>query len=378
MADAPDNSTSNPSLLSPASTGERTGPALNSHTRTTRFRGRAEKYATAAIVLTVVAVALVSIHTTRRYGREHGVREFTDDACLRGNLTVLNTRIAGIVKDVKVSDFQQVHEGDALLILEDTYFRAQVDQARALLEAAKAALQTNRSRRELQQARLEVALARLDRAKARMLSADTASVVEFIIPDEKRVAPEQNKPSDLDDATTELSSNRLAVETERRTLTMLEVSDARLFAEVMVKKLELMIAEANLSYTKITAPGNGRIAELHVRPGQLVSPGTHVMTFLGNMRWVDANYHRTQISNLRVGDPAEIRIDAYPGHVIRATVQEIGPGSGSQCAPLSSNLASCSDPKAQRVPVKLMLENSDFTRNLRPGLSVTATVRTDR
>ena len=100
------------------------------------------------------------------------------------------------------------------------------------------------------------------------------------------------------------------------------------------------------------------------------------MTFLGNMRWVDANYRPTQIINLRIGDPAEIRLDGYPGHVIRGTVQEIASTSESQCALLSSDVASCNYPKVHRVPVKIMLENSDFTRKLRPGLWVTATVRT--
>jgi len=376
MAEASDNSTPNLSLPSPGRGVLRTRPAQAAHAPTIRFGWGAEKYATAAIALIVIAVVLATLRTTRRKWGEHGVQEFTDDARVRGNVTVLNTNIAGIVKDVKVSDFQEVHKGDPLLDLEDKYFRAQVDQARALVEVAKAALQSTRSRRGLQQARLERALAGVDQAKARVAAPPAASDVQTVTADEKVIAPEQNKPSDLEEARTALSSNQLAVETERRALTILDVDEAQLVAELLAKKLGLAIAEANLSYTKITAPGNGRIAEVHVGRGQLVSPETHVITFLGNMRWVDANYRPTQIINFRIGDPAEIRIDGYPGHVIRGTVQDIAPTTESQCALLSSDLANCNYPKVHRVPVKIMLENSDFTRKLRPGLSVTATVRT--
>jgi membrane fusion protein (multidrug efflux system) len=343
-----------------------------------KFGPGAGKYATGAIILILVTVALAAIRSSRRYLGEHGVEESTDDAYVRGNFTVLNTNVAAIVKDVKVSGFQEVHKGDPLLNLEDEYFRAQVDQARALVDAAKTALQNNRSRRELQQARLKRALVEVDQAKARISAVHAASDVKTVIPDQTFVAEEQNKLSDLEEARTALSAYQIAVETGRRILTMLEVDEAQLVAELMTKKLELTIAQANLSYTKLTAPGNGRIAELHVRSGQVVSPGTHVMTFLGNMRWVDANYRGTQISNLRIGNPAEIRIDAYPGHVIRGTVQEIAQPSESHCALLSSDLASCNYPNVQRVPVKIMLEDSDVTRNLRPGLSVSATVHTRR
>jgi membrane fusion protein (multidrug efflux system) len=92
---------------------------------------------------------------------------------------------------------------------------------------------------------------------------------------------------------------------------------------------------------------------------------------------VQANFRETQLTNLKVGDPAEIRIDVYPGRVLTGKVIEIAPASGSQFALLPPDNATGNYTKVvQRVPVKIALDDSDLTNELRPGLSAVATVRT--
>jgi membrane fusion protein (multidrug efflux system) len=133
----------------------------------------------------------------------------------------------------------------------------------------------------------------------------------------------------------------------------------------------------NLGYTQILAPADGTVGERQVRPGQLVSPGTQVMTFVENIRWVAANFRETQLTNIKIGDPAEIRIDVYPGRVIKGRVLEIAPASGSQFALLPPDNATGNFTKVvQRVPVKIALDDSSLTSQLRPGLSAVVTVRT--
>ena len=140
-----------------------------------------------------------------------------------------------------------------------------------------------------------------------------------------------------------------------------------------------MAAQVNLGYTKIFAPGDGSVGERQVRPGQLVSPGTEVIPFVDRTRWVQANYKETQLTNVRVGDTAEIRVDSYPGQVIYGKVIEIAPASGSQFALLPPDNATGNYTKiVQRISVKIALDDSALARNLRPGLSVTASVRTKR
>src|SRR5712672_3122352 len=111
---------------------------------------RWQKYSTPAVVV-LLAIAVVATITRNWNTWEGGrVEQETDDAYVRGNLTPLSTKVAGIVKDVKVSDFQRVHKGDLLVELQDDDFKAQVAQANAAVEAAKAAQQNNRRQRDLQ------------------------------------------------------------------------------------------------------------------------------------------------------------------------------------------------------------------------------------
>jgi membrane fusion protein (multidrug efflux system) len=119
------------------------------------------------------------------------------------------------------------------------------------------------------------------------------------------------------------------------------------------------------------------VGERQVRPGQLVSPGTQVISFVALTKWVQANFRETQLTNLKVGDLAELRIDQYPGQLIRGKVVEIAPASGSQFALLPPDNATGNFTKVvQRISVKIALEDSTFATKLRPGISVVATVRT--
>ena len=372
---------------------------------------RWQKYLTPIVVI-VLAVAVVATVTRNWNAWEGGrIEQVTDDAYVRGDLTPLSTKVAGIVKDVKVSDFQQVHKGDLLVELEDNDFKAQVAQAIAAVEAAKAAIENNRRQRELQDTRIQKAFAGIDQAKAQIAAAQagkeatwadvvrtraernrqevliqtqstTTQKVEQAVADEQRyVAQAASRDADLEQARTYLRTSEINVETERRSKAVLEAQELQLLADLHNKEAALTAAQINLGYTRIYSPGDGSVGEKQVRPGQLVSPGTQVFTYVNNIKWIQGNYRETQLTNMKVGDPAEIRIDAYPGQVIHGKVIEIAPASGSQFALLPPDNATGNYTKVvQRVPVKIALNNDDsgLADKLRPGLSVIATVRTRR
>jgi len=370
---------------------------------------RWQKYATPVLVV-LLAVAIVATITRNWNAWEGGrIEQLTDDAYVRGDLTPLSTKVAGIVKDVKVSDFQQVHKGDLLVELQDDDFKAQVAQASAAVEAAKAALENNRRQRELQDTRIQKAFAGIDQAKAQITAAQagkeatwadvvrtraernrqegliqtqstTTQKVEQAVADEQRyIAQAASRDADLEQARTSLRSNEINVETERRSKTVLESQELQLVADLHNKEAALAAAQINLGYTRIYSPGDGNVGERQVRTGQLVSPGTQVLSFVANTKWIQGNYRETQLTNMKVGDPAEISIDAYPGQVIRGKVIEIAPASGSQFALLPPDNATGNYTKVvQRIPVKIALDDTELAIKLRPGLSVTATVRTRR
>jgi membrane fusion protein (multidrug efflux system) len=365
------------------------------------------QYGTPALVVLLAAVILLTI--TRNWNSWEGGRaeQITDDAYVRGDLTPLSTKVAGIVQDVRISDYQQVHKGDLLVVLEDDDFQAQVAQASAAVEAAKAAIENNRRQRDLQNTRIDRALAGIDQAKAQIAAAEdgkeavqadvvrtraerarqeallethaaTQQKVEQAVADQQRFAAQfASREADLAQAKTVLRSSELSAEAERRTKSVLESQEAQLIADLHVKQAALTAAQVNLGYTKIAAPGDGTVGERQVRPGQLVSPGTQVISFVSNIKWVQANYRETQLTNVKVGDPAEIRVDEYPGKIFRGKVVEIAPASGSQFALLPPDNATGNYTKVvQRIPVKIALDDSSEAASLRPGLSVIATVRT--
>jgi membrane fusion protein (multidrug efflux system) len=372
-----------------------------------RFKPAWEKYGTPLIVV-LLAIAVIVTITRNWNGWEGGrVEQVTNDAYVRGDLTPLSTKVPGLVREVKVNDYQQVRKGDLLVQLDDDDYKAQVAQAAAGVEAAKAALENNRRQRELQDAKIERALAGIDQANAQIAAAQagkeavaadvtrtraerarqeallkansaTQQKVESAVADEERFAAQYaSRDADLTQAHTLLRSNESAALAERRGKTVLESQDTQLVADLHAKKAALQVAQVNLGYTQIVAPADGTVGERQVRAGQLVSPGTQVMTFVENIRWVAANFRETQLTNIKVGDPAEVRVDTYPGQVFKGKVLEIAPASGSQFALLPPDNATGNFTKVvQRVPVKIALDDSTLTSKLRPGLSAVVTVRT--
>jgi membrane fusion protein (multidrug efflux system) len=186
-----------------------------------------------------------------------------------------------------------------------------------------------------------------------------------------------SREADLAQTRTVLRSNELAVEAERRSKTVIESQELQLVAEIRAREAALALARVNQAYTRIVAPADGSVSERQVRPGQLVSPGTQVLTFVGGTAWVQANFRETQLTNIDIGDPVEIRVDVYPGQVIHGRVLEIAPASGSQFALLPPDNATGNFTKVvQRVPVKIAFDDSTMTTRLRSGLSAVVTVRT--
>jgi len=356
----------------------------------------------------LLAIAVI-VTVTRNWNAWEGgkVDQVTDDAYVRGDLTPLSTKVAGIVRNVPISDYQQVYKGELLVELEDSDFQAQVAQANAAVEAGRAAIENNVRQRQLQDARIDRALAGIDQAKAQIAAAQagkeaiqadlvrarserkrqeglfqthstTQQKVEVAVADEERLAAQlASREADLAQARTMLRSSELSAEAERRTKTVLESQEVQLSADLRAREANLVVAQVNLGYTKIYAPGDGTVGERQVRPGQLVSPGTQVIAFIDKTKWVQANYRETQLTNVKVGDAAEIRIDEYPGQVIKGKVIEIAPASGSQFALLPPDNATGNYTKVvQRIPVKIAFDDTELATKLRPGLSVVATVRT--
>lgn len=359
----------------------------------------------------------------------------TDDAYVRADLTPLSTKVAGLVAKVAVSDYQSVKSGDLLVQLRDDDFRAQVEQAEAGVVSGEDALINNQRQKDLQDARVlqadegiraaeaDIAAgeAGIDAAKSAITNAHsgidatkadvdrtamerrrqdalvatesaTRQKLEQVIADEQRFRAQlASREADVDSATAQLASReadlaraharlgstKAELEAQKRQRAVLDSQELLLRADLNSKRASLTLARTNLDYTRILAPESGIVSERKVRIGQLVSPGTQVISLVQREVWVQANYKETQVGRLRAGDPAEIRVDAFPGVIFRGRVDQVAPASGSQFALLPPDNATGNFTKiVQRVPVKIVLDAGQASvEQLRPGLSVVATVR---
>src|SRR5260370_1279861 len=196
---------------------------------------------------------------------------------------------------------------------------------------------------------------------------------------EEFAAQVASRQADLARAQAHLGSAKAELEAHKRQRAVLDSQELLLRADLSSKRAALALARINLGYTRITAPERGIVGERKVRPAQLVSPGTQVISLVQSDVWVQANYKETQVRQIHAGDPAEIRVDAFPGMIFRGRVDQVAPASGSQFALLPPDNATGNFTKiGQRIPVRIVLDTGQaMVERLRPGLSVIATVRTN-
>jgi len=388
------------------------------------------------ITLLLALLVLLLISTQWNWWVGSRTEQNTDDAYVRADVTPLSTKVAGLVAQVMVNDYQRVKAGDLIARLQDDDYRAQVEQAEASVLAATDAIENNHRQQQLQDARIAqadtgilaaragiaaaqagieaaqsqirnaeagVAAARADvqrtqleaRRQKALIATESATRqrLEQVIAEEERFQAQltsrladvstansqlASREADLKKAQAQLSHSEAELEAQRRQRAVLSSQEKQLQADVKARQAALKIAETNLNYTRIVAPEDGVIGERKVRPGQLVNPGTQVVALVQTTPWVQANYKETQLTHMRPGDVAEIRLDAFPGSVLKGKVIEISPASGSQFALLPPDNATGNYTKiVQRVPVKIVFDpGQELLERLRPGLSVLATVKT--
>jgi membrane fusion protein (multidrug efflux system) len=335
-------------------------------------------------VVLVCAAGYVAWVVANNWNRWTGaVRyESTDDAYLTGDLTPLAAKVSGYVGKVMVTDFQAVRRGDLLVEIEPSDYQAQLEQAEANLAAAQANLDNNAIQKEVQRALVRQADATIQATAADLLRyhleaerqrtlvvgrlAGTQQAVEQANDNERRTAAQ-------------LALNTAQLDQQKALLAGLDVQQKQLAAQMRAAQAQLDLARNNLGYTRITAPADGMTGQRQVRPGQFVNVGTEVIAVipLKNI-WVIGNYKETQMTNVRIGEPARVTVDAFPDLVLHGHVDSWSPGTGSTFALLPPDNATGNFTKVvQRVPVKIVLDPDPALGTLlRAGMSVEATIDT--
>jgi membrane fusion protein (multidrug efflux system) len=349
----------------PATATENTTGAKAPDTKPSRKRLR---------MILLVAVPLVAVGIGAAIYLSSGRYISTDNAYVGSQKVLITPDISGKVDHVMVREGQHVKAGDELFEIDPQPFRLALTQAQAKLASVRA-----------DHSNAIVNLKSLNRLVD--LSKQAIDLKQRDV-DRKSQLAKTNAGSlaDLDTAvsalvTAELQS-QLAIQQRNTTLNQL-LGDPNLplekFPAYQQAQAALEQAERDLNHTMLRAPIDGTATQVdNIQLGRFVMAGTPVFSVMDDSApWVDANPKETDITNLKIGQRAEVFVDTFPDRTFWGSVVAVSPGTGSQFSILPAQNASGNWVKVvQRVPVRIQLDHDPAAQNLRAGMSATVDIDT--
>jgi membrane fusion protein, multidrug efflux system len=347
--------------------------------------GNTRKRRLPILILGVLVIVLGGWALQRYLYSRHHVS--SDNAQVDGHITTIAPRLSAFIDRVLVDDNQHVRIGDTLVVLDDRDLRVRLEQAQAELRDAQATV-GSRGRAGQAEAQLQVTRAQAASASATVAAAESdykkaaADLERYRGLAAQRIISAQQ----LDAAQAAFDAAAANLEAVRKQAAAagsqvsasgaaLRSADARLAAA----QAAVEDARLQLSYARITAPASGVIARRNAETGALVQPGQTLMSIVPDAHvWVTANLKETQLAKVRIGDPVEFSVDAYPGRKFSGRVESLSPATGARFSLLPPDNATGNFTKVvQRVPVKIAVDQpTDSTYSLRPGMSVDVDIAT--
>ncbi len=307
--------------------------------------------------------------------------ESTNDAYVQADYTTIAPKVSGYIAAVSVADNQPVKAGQVLARIDDRDYRTALAQAKADVASANADIRNIDAQLTEQQSVIAQAEAAIvaDEAAVKFAKDDYDRYRKLTAGRITSVQDEQRAHTVLQQQTAQLQSDRAALSAAHQRVQVLLTARAK--AETQVTRLQAVVeqAELNLSYTTITAPIDGTVGARSLRVGQYVQAGTQLMAVVPlHAVYVVANFKETQLTNVTPGQPVEVEVDAFPGHVVKGHVDSLSPASGLEFALLPPDNATGNFTKiVQRIPVKIVLDANDaLAGRLRAGMSVEPVIDT--
>ncbi len=304
----------------------------------------------------------------------------TENAMVRGQVTIISPQLSGYVVEVDVQDFQHVKQGQLLLRIDDRIYTQRLEQARAQLATQRAALanfgQSQRSARATI-AQNEAAVANAA-AQARRAQADLRRVEELAADGSLSARERDASRAARAQAVAQTAQSQAALEIARQNLKTVDVNRASLEAAVANAEAAVKLAEIDLANTRIVAPRDGQLGQVTVRLGAFVNAGAQLTALVPQTMWVVANMKETQMADVRLGQPVTFTVDALNHAKMRGRVEQISPATGSEFSVITPDNATGNYVKiAQRIPVRISIDpNQELAARLRPGMSVVASIDT--
>ena len=306
-----------------------------------------------------------------------GSVEYTDNAQIRRNIIPINSRVQGFIQKVYFDDFQFVHKGDTLVVIESSEYKLKVVQAKANYQKAlmeNTAMETVISTTANN---LTVSDANIEELRIRLTQAETDFHRYKQLYSQKAVTKQQYDNAKADYEATKAKYDML-VRQKKSTSLVKDEQTQRLEqnqTNIEVAKAAQNLAELNLSYTVIVAPCDGVTSRKAIQEGQLIQPGQTLLSLVDyDNVWVIANYKETQTANIREGLPVSITVDGVPGIEYYGEVSTLSNATGAQYSIIPQDNSAGNFVKVeQRIPIKIVFTDKNCKENinrLRSGMNV--------
>lgn len=336
----------------------------------------------AVIVMSMVAVAgiLAVLYAWQLWPFSSGFVR-TENAYVRGQITVLAPQVNGYVTEVLVQDFESVEADQPIIRIDDRTYRQRVEQARGQLAASRYELDNMAQTLASDQATLASRNAELyaTRAEYDRARADEARVNELASRGSVSTRERDQIRATARAAAANVKRSEAAIDIAKQTVKATGVSRGGRQAQVEISEAALRLAEIDLANTTIRAPRTGLVSEVSVRQGQYVAAGSQLLYLVPDHLWIIANYKETQTHLMQSGQRVAFAVDGLDNVVLTGRVERLAPATGSEFSVLRADNASGNFTKVvQRIPVRIAIDpDQPLATRLRPGMSVVATVDTD-
>jgi membrane fusion protein (multidrug efflux system) len=329
------------------------------------------------LVLAVMGVVVGGV-LIWRHTRSHAS---TDDAFIDVVAEQASAQVAGRVTQVLVDDNQDVKAGQVIVEIDPADFQSRLDQAEATQAQAEAQQAQAQAQKAVDQAQLMEARASLAKAEGDATNANNQLARYRAL---KAVNASAVSAQQLDSMTATATTANAQVESAQQSIAAAQAQIG--YADSLIKAAQAAIgsaaaqsrqAQLMLSYTRVKARVDGRVASKTVSAGNVIAAGSPLMAIVPHDVYITANFKETQLAHLRRGQAVDITVDSYPDLKLTGKVDSVQPATGQAFSVLPAQNATGNWVKiVQRVPVKIIFDHlpDDPDRRLSPGMSVEVAV----
>ncbi|MFZ4929237.1 HlyD family secretion protein [Chryseobacterium sp. Mn2064] len=332
------------------------------------------------IVIKIVAIFIMIAGAVYffKYLKYNKNYEETNDAQVESYINPVSARAGGYIEKVMFNEHQMVKKDDTLVILDNREYSAQLAAAEADYENAKAQIAVLSAAISSAQSGTQVNRDQIKGARAKYIQQEKdIKRYEKLVHEEAATGAElEQVKARYDVSESDYSAAQNSFKTTEAKVAELKTHFALLQADIKRKEAALKLARVNLSYTVIKAPYSGRLGRKTIQEGQQIQPGQPLVSIINEgSKWITANYKETQIEDMYIGQPAEIKIDAIKDRIFKGKITAIAGSTGSRFSLLQPDNSTGNFVKIiQRIPVKIEFTEENTDRIV-AGMNVTVSIR---